>query len=541
MHPRFLPRLALACGLAALAAPAAHADVQFHPLFTDHAVLQRGKPLPVWGTADPGEEVVILLKSAANSAGARVTAGLDGRWMVKLPEQQAGGPYTLSAQGKANTATLKDILVGEVWVCSGQSNMEWPLRASFEADKAITAAANPMLRLFTVPKKTATEPQKTVQGEWKECTPETVPGFSAVAYYFGRDLQKALGVPVGLIHTSWGGTPAEAWTSKESLNAEPTLTHYHQELAKRVKDYDPAKAREQHEAAVARYEEAAAKYKEAVEKAKAEGQPAPKAPTLRRPPMLQAPDKSPNAPSSLYNAMIAPLLPYAIEGAIWYQGESNAGRAYEYRTLFAAMIRDWRKQWGYDLPFLCVQLAPFMKITAEPGDSAWAELREAQHLATKTLPKVGMAVITDVGEENDIHPKKKGPVGARLALLARQIANGQHIVAMGPVYKGMKVEGNRAVLSFDNVGGGLECRGDKLTGFTVAGEDKKFHNAEAEIRGDTVVVHSPAVEKPVAVRFGWANYPVVNLWNKDGLPATPFRTDDWPGVTQPKETKAARK
>jgi sialate O-acetylesterase len=239
--------------------------------------------------------------------------------------------------------------------------------------------------------------------------------------------------------------------------------------------------------------------------------------------------------------MIAPLVPYAVRGAIWYQGESNAGKAYEYRTLFPAMIRDWRKQWGRDFPFLLVQLAPFMKITTQPGDSNWAELREAQYRATKVLPKVGMAVITDVGEENDIHPKKKAPVGNRLALLARKIAYGEGIVAMGPEYKSMKVEGNRAVLTFDNVGAGLECRGEKLTGFAVAGADRKFHNAEAEIRGDTVVVHSPAVEKPVAVRFGWANYPVVNLWNKDGLPATPFRTDDWPGITQPKETKAARK
>jgi sialate O-acetylesterase len=546
MHSKLSPHLVLACGLAALVAPAARADVKLHPLFTDHAVLQRGMPVPVWGTADPGEDVSVALEmrrdgqTTARTSAVKATADSDGRWMVKLPEQQAGGPYELTVRGK-NTITLKDILVGEVWVCSGQSNMEWPLRASYAADKAIAAATNPMLRLFTVPKATAGEPQKAVKAEWKECTPDTVPGFTAVGYFFGRDLQKALNVPVGLIHTSWGGTPAQAWTSKEALNAEPSLKYYHEQLAQALKNYRPAVAQAQYEVAVAENQLAQAKHKLAVAKARADGQPEPKAPTVRPPQRPQSPDKSQNSPSTLYNAMIAPLLPYAVKGAIWYQGESNAGKAYEYRTLFAAMIRDWRQHWGHDLPFLCVQLAPFTKIVPEPTDSNWAELREAQLLATKTLPKVGMAVITDVGEENDIHPKKKEPVGARLALLARKIAYGEAIVAMGPVYKSMKVEGNRAVLSFDKVGAGLECRGDKLAGFTIAGADQKFHTAEAEIRGDTVVVHSPAVEKPVAVRFGWANYPVVNLWNKDGLPATPFRTDDWPGVTQPRETKAARK
>jgi sialate O-acetylesterase len=521
MHPRFLPRLVVACGLAALVAPAARADVKLNPLFTDHAVLQRGTAIPVWGTADPGEEVKVQLDAGTATA----TADKDGRWMAKLPEHPAGGPYELTATGK-NAVTLKDVLVGEVWICSGQSNMEMRLDRTFEADKAIAAAANPKLRLFTVPHAIATEPRTTVKGEWKDCTPETVPGFSAVAYYFGRDLQKALNVPVGLIHTSWGGTPAQAWTSKEALESEPSLLYY------------PAKAGLQYDYDLAAYEAKLAEHKAAVAKAKLEDRPAPRAPALRRP---VSPDKSQNAPSTLYNAMIAPLVPYAVKGAIWYQGESNADKAYEYRTLFSTMIADWRKHWGQDFPFLAVQLAPFRKITREPGESNWAELREAQLMATTKLPKVGLAVITDVGEENDIHPKKKEPVGARLALLARKIAYGQDVVAMGPVYKSMKVEGNRVVLSFDHVGSGLECRGDKLTGFTIAGEDHKFHNAEAEIRGDTVVVHSKDVEKPVAVRYGWANFPVVNLWNKDGLPATPFRTDDWPGLTQPRESRAAKK
>jgi sialate O-acetylesterase len=505
--------------LAATFAPAARADVTLATIFTDHAVLQRDKSIPVWGTADPGESVRVGLNNETNSS-AMATANGEGRWLAQLPPLPAGGPYTLTVQGK-NRVQLKDVLIGEVWICSGQSNMEWQLKNSFEAQKDIAAAANPKIRLFTVTKATALGPQDKVRGDWKECTPETAPSFSAVGYYFGRDLQKALDVPVGLIHTSWGGTPAQAWTSKEALEASPALKHYNAELADRVAKYEPAKAK-------ADYEEALKKYTEAAAKAREEGKPAP-----RRPTQPQSPEKSPNGAAVLYNAMIAPLVPYGIRGAIWYQGESNAGRAYEYQTLFTAMIQDWRARWKQgDFPFLCVQLAPFRKIVNEPTDSDWAELRDAQLFATKKLSHVGMAVITDVGEENDIHPRKKEPVGARLALLARKMAYGQDIVAMGPAYKKMRTEGNRAVLTFDNVGAGLESRGPKLTGFTIAGSDRVFHNADAEFRGDTVIVSSPSVEKPVAVRFGWANYPVVNFWNKDGLPATPFRTDSWPGVTQ---------
>jgi sialate O-acetylesterase len=291
----------------------------------------------------------------------------------------------------------------------------------------------------------------------------------------------------------------------------------------------------QYEYDLARFELAQAQHKVAVAKAKLDGQPEPKAPRQFPP---QPPDRSPNGPSTLYNGMIAPLLNYPIKGAIWYQGESNAGKSYEYRTLFATMIKDWRARWHLgDFPFLCVQLAPF---NSGPANN-WPELREAQLLATQTLPNVGMAVITDVGEKNDIHPQKKEPVGARLALLARKIGYGERITAMGPVYKSMKTEGNRAVLSFENVGAGLEARDGKLTGFEIAGADKQFHPAEAEIRGETVVVSSDKVESPVAVRYGWLNYPEVNLWNKDGLPATPFRTDDWPGITWPMTTAAAQR
>jgi sialate O-acetylesterase len=428
----------------------------------------------------------------------------------------------MSVEGK-NKLTLSDVLIGEVWICSGQSNMEWKMYQSFEPQAAIENAANPMIRLFTVHRVAAGEPQKSLKATgWDVCDPASVRNFSAVGYFFGRDLQKALNTPVGLIHTSWGGTPAQAWTSKESLDAVPALKHYHERLKRASDDFHSGKTKETYEAALKKWEDDSAK-------AKADGKSAP-----RKPQAPGDPAKNPNSASSLYNGMLAPLVPFAVRGAIWYQGESNAGAAYEYRTLFPVMIEDWRRHWNYDMPFLAVQLAPFKKINPEPMESDWAELREAQLMATQKLPNVGMAVITDVGAENDIHPKKKEPVGARLALLARRIAYGQPIVANGPIYHGMRVEGNQAVLYFGSVGSGLECRGDKLTGFTIAGPDHKFVNAQAEVRGNTVVVSAPGVEKPEAVRFGWANYPVVNLWNKEGLPATPFRTDDWPGVTGPK-------
>jgi sialate O-acetylesterase len=276
-------------------------------------------------------------------------------------------------------------------------------------------------------------------------------------------------------------------------------------------------------------------YRDAAERARAEGKQPPAAP---RPPRDR---NNPQRPMGLYNGMIAPLIPYAIRGATWYQGESNAGQAWQYRTLFPAMIRNWREDWGQgDFPFLFVQLAPFMAKVSEPGESSWAELREAQLYTTRALPNTGMAVITDVGEENDIHPRKKEPVGARLALAARALAYGEKLPYRGPEFAGLKVEGNQAVLRFRNADGGLVARDGSLTGFAVAGEDRKWHNATAEIQGDRIVVRSPAVSRPAAVRYGWANFPLGNLWNGAGLPASPFRTDDWPVTTQPKTAATAR-
>lgn len=498
-----LPRL-LSLIVAIAWAFQATADVRLNGLFTDNIVLQRGRPVPVWGWADEGEKVTVEFRGVKRTAVAKA-----GKWMLRLPVQQAGGPDTLVVQGK-NRVELKNVLVGEVWIASGQSNMEWPLQRTVGATNAIQRSENPKIRLYTVPKLKAEQPVEDVKSAWKECNPESVPGFSAVAYHFALDLQKAQGVPVGIIHTSWGGSPAEVWMRDAVLKANP---RYQREIL------DPFPA------ALQKFNEDVAKWEKETEELKAQG----KQPARNRPWGIWR-------PSELYNGMIAPLVPYAIRGAIWYQGESNAGRAHQYRTLFADMISNWRKDWGQgDFTFLAVQLAPFMKIQPEPKDSAWAELREAQWIATRVLRNVGMAVITDVGHETDIHPQQKQPVGARLALAARHIAYGEGLVWTGPQFHDLKICGNEASVGFTQTGGGLLERGGKLQGFAIAGADQKFVFADARIDGARVIVSSPQVPQPVAVRFGWADYPVVNLWNVEGLPATPFRTDDFPMVTAPKK------
>jgi sialate O-acetylesterase len=360
-----------------------------------------------------------------------------------------------------------------------------------------------------VPKNRTETPTTVIKSSWEVMSPESVPSFSAVGYYFGRDLQKARNVPVGLIGTYWGGTPARSWMDRESLEINP---RYQAEIL------------DAQSAAVKSWKEALAQWQKERDTAKAEG----KAFNKRQP-------GQPWGGYELYNGMIAPLVPYAIKGAIWYQGESDASKAELYRTLFPDMIRCWRRAWqDPDLAFFCVQLAPYMAIKPEPGESAWAELREAQLLSTRVLPKTGMAVITDVGEEKDIHPTKKQPVGARLALAARAIAYGEKIEYCGPLYRALAIQGSQAVLSFDHATSGLEARGGELKGFAICGEDRKWVWGKAEIRSDKVVVTSPEVPNPIAVRYGWADYPVVNLWNKAGLPATPFRTDDFPLTTAPK-------
>ncbi len=512
MNSRILLRCLVQTVCLLATALTARADVKLHGLFTDNMVLQQGAPIKIWGWADANEEVTVDLAGTT----AKIKSSSAGKWMVTLPARKAARrPLTLTVSGK-NKIALKNLLIGEVWIASGQSNMEWSMRSSFDATNEIAKTANPLVRLYTVPKLKADAPVDNVPAVWQECGPATTPGFSAVAYYFARDLAKARKVPVGIVHTSWGGSPAEVWMSERVLAGNP-------DYKRDILDPYPVQAK--------RSQEALAAWQQESDAAKKEGKPF----TKRRP------GGGGWKPTELYNGMIAPLIPFAIKGAIWYQGESNAGRAHQYRTLFADMVKNWRHDWGQgDFTFLQVQLAPFMAIRDEPTNSTWAELREAQNLAIKTLPKVGVAVITDVGEEKDIHPKKKEPVGARLALAARAIAYGEKIVHSGPAYKSVVIEGDKATLGFDHVGRGLEARGGAVKGFAIAGADQKFVWADAKIQGDKIVVSSPKVSQPAAVRYGWADFPVVNLWNKNGLPASPFRTDDWPMITAPKMAEAKK-
>lgn len=485
-------------------APIAQANVRLPALFTDNMVLQRDVAAPIWGWADDGEQITIEINGKKVQATAK-----DGKFKANLPKLKASAtPTTLKVSGK-NDITINNVLIGEVWVASGQSNMEWPLKASHQPEADIKGAANPNIRLFTVPKNKQLKPVDDIKSSWQECTPETIPNFSAVAYYFGRDLQKALNVPIGLIHTSWGGSPAEVWMSEEVLHAHP---EYRRDVLDKFTRDEAA------------FKTALATWEKEQTAATKDGKEFKK----------QRPGGPGWRPTELYNGMIAPLIPYAIKGAIWYQGESNAGRHKQYRTLFPDMIRNWRKDWGQgDFTFLAVQLAPWDKsrkrsldeITKEPVDSDWPALREAQVYTGKVVPKYGLAVITDVGDKDDIHPSKKQPVGARLALLAQKIAYGKKLVAEGPTFKSMKVKDNQAILSFDNTGGGIEPKNADLTGFAIAGDDGKFVWAKARVEGNKVVVTSPSVSKPTAVRYGWADFPVVNLSNKEGLPASPFRTD----------------
>ncbi len=462
-------------------------------------VLQQGQSVPIWGWGEEGSTVTVQIQGQTAS-----TVVKDGKWMVRLHDLKPGGPDKLVVSGRGRVE-FKNVLVGEVWLAGGQSNMEFPLKRSFEASNDVAAAANSMIRLIKVPHTRLDAPTNDINASWSVASPETAGGISAVGYYCARELQAKLHVPVGLIESDWGGTPAEAWMDETFLRSKP--------------DYSIGLimawplSEQRYESSLAKFE----KEKQAAKDSNTEFK-------------KRAPSK-PWKPAELYNGMIAPLAPYAIRGALWYQGEANAGsldQAAEYHKLFPDLIRDWRQRWDEgEFPFLLVQLAPFMSISHEPQASAWASVREAQLQATEKLHNVGMAVITDVGEEQDIHPTKKQPVGHRLALAAEAIAYHEPVEYSGPVFKSVKFKGFEAILSFDHVGGGLVAKGGELTGFSIAGPDHKFVWAIAEIHGDKVVVHSRLISDPVAVRYGWANYPVVNLWNKAGLPASPFRTDDF--------------
>ncbi|MDE0838236.1 MAG: beta galactosidase jelly roll domain-containing protein [Kiritimatiellae bacterium] len=660
--------LIVACAAALCVAVSALAEVTVAPVFTDNMVLQRGMAVPVWGVATPGEEISIAFKGQKQS----VKADSTGKWMVRLDPMKASSEGCVLTIASGQTATndtrqLHNVLVGEVWVCSGQSNMEWGMRSVTNSAGEIASSDFPRIRLFSVPKTRALTPQTGLEGnpQWQECSPETVQRFSAVAYFFGRRLHNQLHVPIGLIQTAWGGTVCEAWTSAETLKGLPDFApavSVIEQLNAGTYDLSPEQAMEAwytkndpgsadkaswsaagldtgawpsmdlptywETAGLPNYNGLVWFRKEfdlppawngkdvmlhlgpiddtdttwvngvkvggmnnAYSTARAYKVPAtvltpgrnviavrvldprrkggicgkaeqmkldvPGDSTIapitlagawryrdslsmaKAAPLPSDPRRGANVATVLYNGMIAPLVPYGIRGAIWYQGESNASRAYQYRTLFPAMIRDWRQQWGQgEFPFGFVQLANYRAVQPEPAASSWAELREAQH-RTLALPHTGEAVIIDIGEARNIHPRNKQDVGLRLALWAegtvyrRKGFFRRNIVYSGPCYQSMQVKGSKIRLTFEHIGGGLVGRGgEPLKQFAIAGEDQVFVWADAVIQGKTVVVSSDRVPQPVAVRYAWADNPKgCNLYNEAGLPASPFRTDDWPGRT----------
>ena len=487
----------------------ADANVSLPKIFSDNMVLQRNMRVPVWGWADPGEKVTATL----GGHWAETTAGPDGKWKLFLGPLDAGGPFELNLSGK-NSVTIKNVLVGEVWVCSGQSNMAFEVQDCMNAGQEIKAANYPEIRYFQVKRAKAAQPLNDVSpvevnqadwlNKWQLCSPATVGHLTAVGYFFGRDLYEKLGVPVGLISASWGGTTAEAWTPIDTLKNDPSLSLILKNWPDYNNDDDWLKSEY-------------ASFVKDVEKAHKE----------RKEAQLYF-----NQPAVLYNGIIAPVLPFGIRGVTWYQGESNAYRAYQYRDLFLAMIKQWRKNWGEgNFPFLFVQLANFH---FEP--QVYPELREAQTMSL-SVPETAMAVAIDIGDSANIHPKNKQEVGRRLSLAARKLVYGEELIYSGPLYKSMIVNDGKCRLNFDCIGDGLVSKGIAgLSGFVIAGTDRRFLKAQAVIDGDQVVVWSDDVTNPVAVRYAWANHPGgCNLYNKSGeqinLPASPFRTDDWQGLT----------
>lgn len=613
-------------------------------IFSNNMVLQRGINAPIWGTANPGEKIIVEINGMISST---VTPA-SGKWIIHLAEFAAGGPYNLTIKGD-NEVKFEQVMFGDVWVASGQSNMGFQLQNATNSTEEISGANYPDIRLFTVPRRVGKTPKEDMEdGQWDVCTPDMAKNFSAVAYFFGKEIHLDQNVPIGLINCSWGGTPAEAWTSAEMLKSLPAFKNRVIELEDGLNWEDDISANDQRGVEknkiintsynglelgvhkvnynsndwpvviapdweeeldgvvwmrkvieipkeykgqevrfdLGRIENYATVYFNEVELGSTSSpkftaytvpqklvkagknviavrllhrwaSPAFTGPEERM--KLYAPsgavlenlagpwkyktDLEPSFPeiigynhypASLYNGMLHSIVPLGIKGVIWYQGETNASRAYEYRALFQALIEDWRVRWGMGyFPFLFVQLANYKDIPEEPKEDDWAELREAQLMALR-LPNMGMAVTIDIGEMFDIHPRNKQDVGHRLALAAKNIAYHQDVIPSGPLYKSMEIKKDDIEIAFDFVGKGLQVKGEKLTGFQIAGADKKFYWAEAQIVGGEVFVSSDKVKSPVAARYGWAINPECNLYNKNGLPASPFRTDDWAGITRPK-------
>ena len=505
--PHAIGTLALA-GLAIFQAHSARGDVRLPAIFSDHAVLLSGAAVPVWGWADAGEKVEVSFAGQTKSA----TPDANGKWMLKLDALKADAkPQELTVKGK-NTLAVKDVLVGEVWLGSGQSNMAMTVNRAKDFEKEQAASDLPLMRMFTVISGASTKAEDDCKGVWLVCAPDKVAVFSAALFFCGREIHKTLGVPVGMIHSSVGGTPIESWISPEAQAASPELKAFFAETKS-------AEAKTDIEALKAKYEKDLAKWKESAKAAKEAGKPATKAP--QDPVALRA--RKGNV-GGLFNGKIAPLIPYAVRGMLWYQGEANTTdtKANFYQHQLPLLVNDWRKRWGSEVPFAWVQLPNFSR----PGDG-WPLVREAM-LKTLRLPKTGMAIAIDIGEQKNIHPANKQEVGRRLSLWALGEVYGKKVASTsGPLPAGHEIHGDKVVLKFSHTDGGLKAKGGDLTGFMIAGEDKQWKPAATQIEGDKVIVCSPEIAKPVAVRYAWQDWPECNLTNGAGLPASPFRTDDW--------------
>lgn len=469
-------------------------------VFGNHMVVQQRMPIKVWGWTNPGQDVTVAMANKSVS----VKAGQDGRFDASLPEMVAGGPHKMTVTAD-ETVSFEDVLVGEVWVCSGQSNMQWNVNSANDPDLEKLAAKFPNIRMINFPQVGAQEPLLTHDRQWMVCNPETVGSFSAVGYFFARQLHETIDVPIGMVNNAWGGSACEAWINRDVLNADEQYKPMMDRWAGMEKQFTDLSAK-------AGLSDEEKKTLDGLKKQMSGNQ----------------------RPANIYNGVLKSHLGYTIRGAIWYQGESNAGRAYQYRSLFPLMISNWRQEWGQgDFPFYWVQLADFKAEKVEPAESDWAELREAQTMTMSKLAHTGEAVIIDIGEGKDIHPKNKVDVGRRLARWALANEYGVKIPFHSPQYKSMEKQDGKIVLSFDHVDGGWRPFDvGNTVGFAIAGEDKKFVVADGKILPDgRIEVSSGAVPKPESVRYAWADNPVCNMFSAAGLPLTPFRTDDWQGVT----------
>jgi len=512
MMKKFLP----AVFMFILAVSESSALVRLPSIFGDNMVLQQNAIINLWGFASPLEHVLVQM----NNQTVECTTSPEGKWKVSFTPMKSDGPFEMIIKGE-NTIQLKNILIGEVWLCSGQSNMDFPLKKTNDAEKKIGQADFSSIRIFIVKRKVALTPQDDCEGEWLVCSPKTIGDFSGVGYYFGKNLHKELNVPIGLIQSTWGGAPAEAFMSIEVLESDPDFKPILERWEKQLEKY-PDLLDEYNRNRESLLQRWIIDSTTAVNKGMAPS---------RKPNKPEGPG-SRNTPAGLYNGMLYPLVPLSLKGVIWYQGEANAGRAHQYRKLFPALIENWRAIWNVgDFSFYFVQL-PNLFRQPEPSKSGWAELREAQLLAL-SVPNTGMAVTIDIGDPVNLHPTNKLDVGYRLSLIAVNNDYGKNdILFSGPIYQSHHKFENKIFLNFKHTGKGLAAKnGNALKGFTIASDDKKFITASAKIEGGQVIVWNDQIKNPVAVRYAWADNPDCNLYNSSNLPASPFRTDDWKEVT----------